>query len=72
VWKEIRRILGVEVEAECGPARSGEVRDSLADITKIRERLGYAVSVPLPEGLRRTVAWLSRERDAVKTHRAVS
>jgi UDP-N-acetylglucosamine 4-epimerase len=72
VWEEIRRILGVDVEAERGPARSGEVRDSLADLTKSRERLGYAVRVSLAEGLRRTVDWLRRERDGSVPDRAAS
>lgn len=58
LWEEIRAILGVDLDAETGPPRPGDVRDSLADLTRIRERLGYAVRVPLDEGLRRTAAWL--------------
>ncbi len=64
VWEEIREITGARVDAEHAPGRAGEVRDSLADLTKIRERLGYEVRVPLAEGLRRTVAWLTRQRQA--------
>jgi nucleoside-diphosphate-sugar epimerase len=64
VWEEIRAITGALVDARRAPARAGEVRDSLADLTRIRERLGYAVQVPLGEGLRRTVAWLRDEREA--------
>jgi nucleoside-diphosphate-sugar epimerase len=33
------------------------VRHSQADISRARERLGYSVSVPFAEGIRRTVAW---------------
>ncbi|GMV07626.1 MAG: epimerase [Gemmatimonadota bacterium] len=58
LWEEIRAILGVELDAEAGPPRPGDVRDSLADLTRIRQRLGYEVRVPLDEGLRRTAAWL--------------
>lgn len=58
LWDGIRAILGVELDAETGPPRPGDVRDSLADLGKIRERLGYSVRVSLDEGLRRTVAWL--------------
>jgi nucleoside-diphosphate-sugar epimerase len=64
VWEAIRGITGVDLDAVRGPARSGEVRDSLADLTRSRERLGYEVRVPLAEGLRRTVAWLRAEREA--------
>ncbi len=44
-----------------GPARDGDVRDSLADITAAREALGYAPQVGFEEGLRRTVAWYRDE-----------
>ncbi len=37
------------------PTRAGDVRDSLADITKIQDAMGYKVLVPMQEGLRRTV-----------------
>ncbi len=39
------------------PTRPGDVRDSEADITVARERLGYEVLVPFSEGVRRTVTW---------------
>jgi nucleoside-diphosphate-sugar epimerase len=72
LWEEIRAILGVDIEALTGPARPGDVRDSLADLTKIRARLGYEARVPLSEGLERTVAWLRTLRaspDAAGTAR---
>jgi nucleoside-diphosphate-sugar epimerase len=37
--------------------RSGDVRDSQADITRAREWLGYEPTIALEEGLRRTVEW---------------
>lgn len=58
LWEEIREITGAEVEAVFGPRRAGDVRDSLADLSRIRARLGYEVRVPLTEGLRRTADWL--------------
>jgi len=39
------------------PPRAGDVRDSLADITAARTRLGYTARVSLREGLKETVAW---------------
>ena len=50
-------IVGVEAEPVFEPARAGDVRDSLADITRAGELLGYAPTVTLDEGLRRTVEW---------------
>jgi len=58
LWEEIRTIVGVESDAVHTEARPGDVRDSLADLTRIRERLGYEGRVDLAEGLRRTVDWL--------------
>jgi len=37
--------------------RAGDIRDSLADIGRARELLGYAPVVDFREGLRRTVEW---------------
>ena len=39
------------------PPRSGDIRDSLADIRRAKELLGYEPLVGFEEGLRRTVAW---------------
>jgi len=39
------------------PARKGDVRHSLADISLARELLGYEVGVDFKEGIRRTVEW---------------
>ena len=40
-----------------GPARSGDVKHSLADISKAEAHLHYRVKVNFEEGLRRTVEW---------------
>jgi UDP-glucose 4-epimerase len=40
-----------------GPAKQGEQRRSVIDYAKAAERLGWKPSVPLAEGLRRTVEW---------------
>jgi nucleoside-diphosphate-sugar epimerase len=58
LWTIIRSLTGSDVDARHGPARPGDVRDSLADLTRIRDRLGYEGAVGLEEGLARTVAWL--------------
>ena len=58
VWSEIRAAVGCPAEAVHGPPRAGDVRDSLASLSKIRERLGYEPTVSLADGLERTTAWL--------------
>jgi nucleoside-diphosphate-sugar epimerase len=49
----------VEVTARYGPKRPGDVRDSLADITMAREKLGFSPSVDIADGLREYVDWVS-------------
>ena len=40
-----------------GPPRTGDIQNSLADISAAREAFGYDPKVGFEEGLRRTVAW---------------
>jgi UDP-glucose 4-epimerase len=49
--------VGVVPNPVFEPTRAGDVRDSEADITVARERLGYEVQVAFEEGVRRTVEW---------------
>jgi UDP-glucose 4-epimerase len=46
------------------PPRAGDVRHSLADITRARELLGYECLVGLEEGLQKTIAWWKNSRFA--------
>lgn len=54
---ELRDILGVDIPAEHGPPRAGDVRHSLADISKAHRLLGYEPGIALREGLERTAAF---------------
>lgn len=46
-----------EVPVAFGPAREGDVRDSLADISRAKQLLGYVPSHQLGEGIREAIAW---------------
>lgn len=48
-------IPGIEVEH--GPERAGDVRDSLADISKSKILLGYAPTHTLKEGIAEAIEW---------------
>jgi UDP-glucose 4-epimerase len=50
----VQQIVGSRVTPIHDPPRAGDVRHSLADLTKARARLGYEPAVSLEEGLRRT------------------
>lgn len=53
--EELRDIIGTDVEASHLEPRPGDVRHSLADISRAQEQLGYRPVVEFDEGLRRTV-----------------
>ena len=50
---------GRDVDPVFGPARPGDIPHSVADITLARESLGYEPSVPLGEGIARSVEFFA-------------
>jgi nucleoside-diphosphate-sugar epimerase len=50
----IGELAGRRVDAEHRPARPGDIRDSLADVSAARALLAYEAAVDVREGLRRT------------------
>ena len=64
----LRAHLGAEVEVEHGPERPGDVRHSMADISRARQDLGYEPTVSLDEGIERTVKhYIEEEAEAQRT-----
>jgi nucleoside-diphosphate-sugar epimerase len=53
----LRGISGKKLEARYDLPRDGDIRDSLADIQRAKEELGYEPTVLFAEGLRRTFEW---------------
>lgn len=51
----LRDLLGRSIEPIHESPRAGDVRDSLADITQARNRLGFEPTVNIREGLRRSI-----------------
>ena len=47
-----------------GPTRTGDIQNSLADISAAREAFGYSPAVSFEEGLKRTVAWYREQYTA--------
>jgi nucleoside-diphosphate-sugar epimerase len=61
LWQQVADLVGVELQPLHHAPRAGDVRHSLASITRAREQLGYTPGIDLEEGLRRTIAYY-RER----------
>jgi nucleoside-diphosphate-sugar epimerase len=53
---EVRSGTGRDLEPSYEPGRAGEVRDSVADLTRARDELGYEPCVSFREGLKLTLA----------------
>ncbi len=53
----LMRIIGTNVTPTHGPARSGDVRHSSADISKAITAIGYENTIGFEEGLHTTVDW---------------
>lgn len=57
VVSTLNKIMNKKIKPAFEPARIGDVRRTLADISRIRKGLNYRSNVDFEEGLRRTVAW---------------
>ena len=53
----IARLIGTEFKPKYLPARAGDIRDSLADISLARKILGFDPKISLQEGLGRCHDW---------------
>jgi nucleoside-diphosphate-sugar epimerase len=58
--RELNKILKTNIEPVYTDPQPGDVKHSLADVSKAKELLGYEVKVDFKEGLRRTVDWFRR------------
>ena len=54
---QIMEITGITVPLVYEPPRTGDVRDSLADIRRAQEAFGYAPEYTVRSGLEETIAW---------------
>ncbi|HET6843672.1 MAG TPA: SDR family oxidoreductase [Candidatus Angelobacter sp.] len=57
VFQTLCEILDFRGAVKYATARVGDVKHSLADITRAKEALGYLPAIDFEEGLRRTVEW---------------
>jgi nucleoside-diphosphate-sugar epimerase len=60
ILAEINRLLGKKVQPNYVPARAGDVKHSLADITEARKLIGFEPVVLFQEGLEKSIDWYRR------------
>jgi nucleoside-diphosphate-sugar epimerase len=61
LFEVISRITGTQLRPDYQPGRTGDVRHSVADISKARTLLDYSPAVSLDEGLRRVLNWYGKQ-----------
>ena len=64
----LRRATGYTGEVRYAAERSGDVKHSLADISRAKESFGYEPLVNFNEGIERTVAWYKTAAEAANTY----
>jgi nucleoside-diphosphate-sugar epimerase len=56
-FETLKKLTGYSGEVKHGPEREGDIKHSLADISRAEKALQYKPSVNFEEGLKRTVDW---------------
>jgi UDP-glucose 4-epimerase len=64
----LRRATGYTGEVRYAAERSGDVKHSLADISRAKESFGYEPLVNFNEGIERTVAWYKTAAETANAH----
>jgi len=62
-FKVLQVLTSYSGQPNYGPERGGDIKHSLADISKAKAALGYKPTVAFEEGLRRTVEWYRKTSD---------
>lgn len=60
ILEKLRSLMNVEVEAIYEPPRAGDVKHSLADISRAKEKIGYTPLVQFEEGLEKAIDWYTK------------
>lgn len=66
LWDMIQEADGSKLEANYGPERAGDIKDSLANISKANQLLGYKPEFSMAQGLDQTYNWFKKNLDFIK------
>jgi nucleoside-diphosphate-sugar epimerase len=64
-FEALKNLTGYSGTVKYAPERGGDIKHSLADISRAEKHLGYKVLVSFEDGLRRTVEWYKGQRQPV-------
>ena len=66
-FRMLAKITGYRGDPNYAPERTGDVKHSLADLSRAKRHLGYEPTVDFEEGLRRTVEWYQSQANSSAT-----
>jgi len=61
LFEAIKQIAGSDLAPKYGPERAGDVKHSLADISKAKSLLGYNPQFSIKEGMKTTFEWYRKQ-----------
>lgn len=62
IVRAVNELLGKDIKPVFGPKRPGDVRRTLADISKIEKLLGYKPKVDFKTGIKKTLEWFQQNK----------
>jgi nucleoside-diphosphate-sugar epimerase len=65
---KINSLLGYEIKPIIGPPKLGEIKHSLANITKAKKIFSYSPEVNFEEGLERMIHWMKSKKERLEQH----
>ncbi len=69
LWRRVADLAGIDLEPAYATPREGDIRHSLATITKAREALAFNPQTSLTDGLKATYHWYQAQRRSHQSHR---
>jgi UDP-glucose 4-epimerase len=64
MFTALQKLTGYSGQPEYGPERGGDIKHSLADISKAEKHLGYKPKINFELGLRLTVDWYRQQQNS--------
>lgn len=62
IWEHLKALTGTDPGEKFMPSRPGDIKDSLADISRITADLSYVPNHPVLQGLELTLAWMMNNK----------
>lgn len=67
LWSELQFISNKKLNPIYGPERKGDVKDSLADISRAKELINYTPEVTVKEGIKKTYEWFINNQEFINS-----